>query len=111
MRQAASRIDMTGRAGTIGPFRKGGQAMTLTPEQVRLAERLDAKVKRLGRSDDIALFMAMADDMPDFRRVMDAAGQDGMDELCRRLDGFYRYAKVLETIAAGIESGDIEVPD
>ena len=85
--------------------------MKLTPEQVRLAERIDARVKRLAGCDDIALFMAMADDMPDFKRVMDAASRDGMDELCRKLDGFYRYAKVLETIAAGIESGDIEIPE
>jgi hypothetical protein len=28
-----------------------------------------------------------------------------MDELCRRYDGFHRYAKILETIAAGIEAG------
>ena len=85
--------------------------MTITPEQVRLAERIDAKVNRLAGSDDIALFMAMADDMPEFKGLMDAAGQTGMDELCRRFDGFYRYAKVLEAIAAGIESGDIEVPE
>ena len=81
--------------------------MTLTPEQIGLAERIDAKVERLADSDAIALFMAMAGDMPDFKRLMDAAGQVGMDELCRRFDGFYRYAKVLETIA----SGDIEVPE
>jgi hypothetical protein len=85
--------------------------MRLTLEQIRLAERIDAKVKQLDGRDDIALFMAMADDMPDFKQVMDAAGQDGMDELCRRLDGFYRYATVLETIAGGIESGDIEIPE
>lgn len=84
--------------------------MTLTPEQVRLAELIDDQVNQLAGVDDIALFMAMADDMPDFKQVMDAAGQAGMDELCQRLDGFYRYAKVLETIAAGLESGDIEVP-
>ena len=85
--------------------------MTFTLEQISLAKRIDAKVKGLTVGDDIALFMAMADDMPDFKRLMDAAGQDGMNELCRRFGGFYRYAKVLETIAAGIESGEIEVPE
>jgi hypothetical protein len=85
--------------------------MTLAPELLAIAARLDAKVKGLTGRDDIALFMAMADDMPEFKRVMDAAGQDGMDELCRRFDGFYRYAKVLEDIAGAIESGDIEVPE
>jgi hypothetical protein len=87
--------------------------MTLTPELLDIAARIDARVQRLvrGGSDDLAVFMALADRMPDFKRVMDAAGQDGMDELCRRLDGFYRYAKVLETVAAGIAAGEIPVPE
>jgi len=33
-----------------------------------------------------------------------------MDELCSRHSGFYRYAKVLETIAGAIQSGTIKVP-
>ena len=33
-----------------------------------------------------------------------------MDALYERFDGFYRYAKVLENIARGIEAGDIRVP-
>jgi hypothetical protein len=33
-----------------------------------------------------------------------------MDGLCLRFGGFYRYAKVLEMIAVGIASGEIQVP-
>ena len=33
-----------------------------------------------------------------------------MDGLCLRFWGFYRYAKILERIAAGIASGEIRVP-
>src|SRR3954454_8659520 len=113
--RAAARIDMGLPWDTIGPFAPVTErrvAMTLTPELLDIAARIDARVKRLlrGGGDDLAVFMAMADRMPDFKRVMDAAGQEGMDELCRRFDGFYRYAKILEDIAAGLESGDIEVP-
>jgi hypothetical protein len=32
-----------------------------------------------------------------------------MDELYARFDGFYRYAKILGNIAAGIQSGEIKV--
>jgi hypothetical protein len=28
----------------------------------------------------------------------------------RRFDGFYRYVKILEDVAAGIQSGEIKVP-
>ena len=46
--------------------------------------------------------------MPFFKMLLDS-GQDTMDELCRRFAGFYHYAKILETLAAGIQSGAIQV--
>ena len=47
--------------------------------------------------------------MPAFRRLLDA-GPHAMDQLCLRFGGFYRYAKILEAIAAGIASAEIRVP-
>ena len=38
------------------------------------------------------------------------SGHPTMDALCLRFGGFYRYAKILEMIAAGIASGEIRVP-
>ena len=78
---------------------------------LEIAAKLDAKVQRLlGLGyDDTAIFVEMTDDMLDFKRLLDA-GQLLMDELCRRFAGFYRYAKILEQIAAGIASGEIQVP-
>ena len=84
----------------------------LTNEHVRIASVIDAKVKRFigGDSDDLAIFAAMTDHMPDFKRVMDESGQGGMDVLCQRFAGFHHYAKILENVAAGIESGEIKGP-
>jgi len=85
--------------------------MHVSAEHLEIAAKLDAKVQRLlGLGyDDLAIFVEMADDMPDFKRLLDA-GHLLMDELCRRFTGFYRYAKILEQIAAGIASGEIQVP-
>ena len=85
--------------------------MHLSAEQLEISARIDAKVQRLlGLGyDDLAIFVEIADDMPDFKRLLDA-GQLLMDELCRRFAGFYAYAKILEQIAAGIASGEIQVP-
>ena len=33
-----------------------------------------------------------------------------MDALCAEFTGFYRFAKILETLASGIASGKIQVP-
>ena len=52
----------------------------------------------------------MFDYMRGFKRLMDTSESDAMDELCRRFAGFFRYAKTLEMLATGIQSGAIEVP-
>ena len=85
--------------------------MYVSAEHLEIAARLDAKVQRLlGLGyHDVAIFVEMADDMPDFKRLLDA-GRLLMDELCARFYGFYRYAKILEQIVAGIASGEIQVP-
>jgi hypothetical protein len=40
---------------------------------------------------------------------MDTSTKGEMDELCAQLSGFYRYTKILETVAAAIKSGEIKV--
>ena len=85
--------------------------MHLSAEQLDIASRIDAKVQRLAgeSNDDVAIFVELMEDMPAFRQLLDA-GPHAMDQLCLRFGGFYRYAKILEAIAAGIASGEIRVP-
>ena len=77
--------------------------MHLSAEQLDIASRIDAKVQRLASEgdDDVAIFVELVDDMPAFRRLLDA-GPHAMDQLFLRFGGFYRYAKILEAVAAGI---------
>jgi len=78
----------------------------MTGKQLRIASRIDAAVQafvRTGKDD-------MAEHMADFKWLMDNAKPGVMDELCRRFAGFFQYAKILETVAAGIQSGAIAVP-
>ncbi len=83
-----------------------------TAEQLQSADLIDARVKAIAESgaDDLAIFADMADCMPAFKRLMDASTGDDMDRLAVRYAGCYRYAKILETVAAGIQSGQIVVP-
>jgi hypothetical protein len=92
--------------GTIAP-----PAVNLSAEQLQIASLIDAKVQRLVREghDDLTILGEMLDYMPEFKLLLDS-GHGTMDELCRRFAGFYRYAKILETVAAGIQSGAIQVP-
>jgi hypothetical protein len=96
----------------LSPASLQGPTMPDAEEQRVLAERLDARVRELSRAGvhDIELFIGMAEQMPLFKRLLDMAGPESVFALCDEYPGLYRYAQLLERIASGIASGDIEVP-
>ena len=81
-------------------------------EHQKLARKIDARVQKLRERgcDDMTIFVEMGDCMPEFKRLMDMAGRDGMNELCGRFPGLLRYAKILESVAGGVQSGEVEAP-
>ena len=87
--------------------------MPLTEQQMRLASTIDRHVKHIlaQGGDDEALLMSLADHMGTFKRLMDMSKGEEMNALCERYDGFYRFAKLLETLAEGIADGSIPVPE
>lgn len=84
----------------------------MTSKQLRIASKIDAAMQAIARTgkDDMTVFAEMAEHMADLKWLMDTAKPGVMDELCRRFAGFFQYAKILETVAAGIQSGAIAVP-
>jgi len=86
--------------------------MTLTVEHLQIASVLDQATRRIisRGGDDVAILRDMVEYMDGFKHLMDTTTPEEMNQLCARFDGFYRYAKVLEALAAGIASGDINVP-
>ncbi len=85
--------------------------MNLTGEQLQIASMIDAKMQKLvcDGNDKLTMLGEMFDYMPGFKRLMDISEPDTMDELCR-FAGFFHYAKILEMVAARIQSGAIKVP-
>ena len=61
-------------------------------------------------ASDLHIFSGMANHMDDCKSLMDTFAPGDMDRLCARDEGFYRFAKILENIALGLEPGDIRVP-
>jgi hypothetical protein len=82
--------------------------MPLTSKQIQLAERINTWVNNVG--GDTEMLQGMADYMAAFKQIMDTTTSQEMDMLCTRYDGFYRFAKLLEDIAKGIQNGTIQVP-
>ena len=84
--------------------------MSLSPEQVKIAARINARVMELidAGLDDMEIMIRMVDLMPDFKRLLDTAREGDMDALCERFDGFFLYAKNIESVALAISSGKLK---
>jgi hypothetical protein len=86
--------------------------MALTEQQTRLAATIDRHVNQViaGGGGDEALLVSMYDYMDRFKQLLETCSREEMDLLCERYDGFYRFAKLLESLAQGIADGTIPVP-
>lgn len=86
--------------------------MALTNQQLWIATKIDTRMQKLIRAgkDNMAIMAAMADHMPAFHQLLNTAEPGDIDQLARKLPGFYRYAKILESLASGIQSGSIPTP-
>ena len=107
------RLEMTPAAPTAENVPPGEDSYH-ADQRRSLAELLDGKVNdlmRAGVGDDLVLLAHMAPEMPLFKRLMDISGKGRMNDLVNAYPGLYHLAKLLELIATGIQSGDIEVPE
>ena len=87
--------------------------MPLTVQQTQLAEIIDTHVRQVltqGGGDE-ALLLSLADYMPTFKPLLDTYIGAEMDLLCRRYDGFSRFAQLLERLAEGIVDCSTPVPE
>ena len=87
-------------------------AMNLTAEQRHLAQLIDDHVNKFPVTSvgDEQLLVTVYDYMEAFKMLMDSTTAPQMDYLTLQFPGFYRYAKLLESLAQGISDGVIEVP-
>ena len=81
-------------------------------EQRAIAELLDARVAELEEEGiaHLELLGNMAPQMPMFKRLMDISREGELSDLGAEYPGLNRFTTLLELIAEGIQSGDIEVP-
>lgn len=109
-RDQAAALDLTTDRLELAPAQRARQPDDAGPRA--LAAALDAHVTALtqGGLTDVDLFVAMADHLPLIKQLMDQASPDELSALCAAYPGMYRFAKVLEQIAADIATGDIKVP-
>ncbi|MEX3555524.1 MAG: hypothetical protein VB131_02475 [Burkholderia gladioli] len=87
-------------------------AASITTQQRDIAAGIDAQMQRLDAAglDEAEIVAAMVDYMPDFHHLMTGLDNLAINLLAREFAGFHRYAKIVETIASGIATGQIQVP-
>ena len=92
--------------------RRAGASVPVTAKHRRMAARIDRKMKQLDALGllEVEILPEMAEYMPDFHHLMMNTSGSEMDALCEEYAGFFRFAKILETVASGIASGKIKVP-
>ncbi len=86
--------------------------MPLTDKQIRLAATIDKYVKSTLAKDvgDESILVSMYDYMDTFKQLLDISTDSQMFQLCQQYDGFYRFAKLLDSLAQGSADGSIPVP-
>ena len=84
-----------------------------TQKHQQQAQTIDDFVNTIAQQGggDIALLAAsFPEQTTTFKELLDTTTHAQMDALCERYPGFYRFAKLVESIAQGIHDGTIEVP-
>jgi hypothetical protein len=84
-----------------------------TPKHKQLAQTIDDFVKTIeqqGGGDIELLAAGFPEQTTAFKELLDTTTHEQMDALCELYRGFYRFAKLLESLAQGIQDGTIDVP-
>lgn len=96
----------------VEPSLKVSTMIHLSAEQLHLAKLIDTHVRQY--SDNTLgteqLLTTAYDYMDAFKRIVGSTTSVQMDYLCQQYPGFYRFAKLLESMAQGISDGVIDVP-
>ena len=77
--------------------------MALNKEQTDFILKLDNDGKRIFNSGgDTAILDSLPPVMMKIKDILDSAEKSELDMYCEKYDGFYRYMKMLEQLANGI---------
>jgi hypothetical protein len=90
----------------------GKPPIVFSAEQLQIVSMIDQKVKKILKADGdvVEILREMHDYMPGFKKIMDTTTPEEFNELGRQNFGFLHFAQILEDLASGIQSGDIQVP-
>ena len=91
--------------------RKSEQKKIPTTGQINVVSVLDTRVRQLEQMgySDMEILNDMYSLMPEYKKVMDAVGQEGYVYFYERFEGFARFSNILRKITADIKSGKVKL--
>lgn len=107
---------LSGKLGVLqqpGDTGHGAKGESPTQRHKQLAQAIDDFVKTIeqqGGGDIELLAAGFPEQTTTFKELLDTTTHEQMEALCELYRGFYRYAKLLESLAQGIQDGTLEVP-
>lgn len=86
--------------------------MPLNEKQEKLIIYIDRKVNKMSEKNksDINILASLADVMSELKSIINSPDKNVLDKYTQKYPGFYRFMKILETLARGISNGSISVP-
>lgn len=87
-------------------------SVSLTARQEQLIVHIDQQVNKITSNggDEVAVLISLAGIMDDLKKILDSTDKHELNVYSQKYDGFYRFMKILETLAAGIVDGSIPIP-
>jgi hypothetical protein len=82
------------------------------PKNEELIIKINKKVNNLTarNADDTTIMMETFKLMDDVKNIIDSCPQEQLNIYTQKYKGFYRFMKILESLAAGLADGTISVP-
>ena len=106
----SGKLGVPSQPGATGHAARGDEPTHTHQQRAQAIDAFVKTIEREGGGDTELLAASFPEQTTIFKEIIDTTTREQMDALCEKYPGFYRFAKLLETIAQGIHDGTIEVP-
>jgi hypothetical protein len=106
----SGKLGVPQRSQTTGHEAQGANPTQKHQQQAQTIDGFVNTIEQQGGGDIELLAAGFPEQTTTFKELLDTTTHEQMDALCERYPGFYRFAKLLETVAQGIQDGTLDVP-
>jgi hypothetical protein len=106
----SGKLGVPQHTATTGHETNGDKPTQKHKQHAKMIDDFVKAIEQQGGGDIELLAAGFPEQTTAFKELLDTTTHEQMDVLCERYPGFYRFAKLVESIAQGIQDGTLEVP-